>query len=59
MPVEGDDVLQSGTHATEARKARHLDICLDDDVASMQATGQGNPNLKPEVIARSFGGSLR
>jgi isopentenyl-diphosphate Delta-isomerase len=50
MPVEGDDVLQSGTHATEARKARHLDICLDDDVASSLDAGWSSVRLRHEAL---------
>lgn len=50
MPVEGEVVLESGTHATEARKARHLDICLDDDVASSLDAGWSSVRLRHEAL---------
>ncbi len=50
MPVEGEGVLESGTHATEARKARHLDICLDDDVASSLDAGWSSGRLRHEAL---------
>ncbi len=50
MPVEGEGVLQSGTRATEARKARHLDICLDDDVASSLDAGWSSVRLRHEAL---------
>jgi isopentenyl-diphosphate delta-isomerase len=36
--------------ATEARKARHLDICLEDDVASALATGFAQVRLRHEAL---------
>ena len=50
MPVEGEVVLESGIHATEARKARHLDICLDDDVASSLDAGWSSVRLRHEAL---------
>ena len=47
---EGEVVLESGTHATEARKARHLDICLDDDVASSLDAGWSSVRLRHEAL---------
>jgi isopentenyl-diphosphate delta-isomerase len=43
-------VLETGTHATEARKARHLDICLDDDVASSLDAGWPTVRLRHEAL---------
>jgi isopentenyl-diphosphate delta-isomerase len=43
-------VLQTGTHATEARKARHLDVCLDDDVASTLDAGWSGVRLRHEAL---------
>jgi isopentenyl-diphosphate delta-isomerase len=43
-------VLQTGTHATEARKARHLDVCLDDDVASTLDAGWSDVRLRHEAL---------
>jgi isopentenyl-diphosphate delta-isomerase len=43
-------VLQTGTHATEARKARHLDVCLDDDVASSLDAGWSAVRLRHEAL---------
>jgi isopentenyl-diphosphate delta-isomerase len=50
MPVEGEGVLQPGNHTTEARKARHLDICLDDDVASSLDAGWSGVRLRHEAL---------
>jgi isopentenyl-diphosphate delta-isomerase len=50
MPVEGRGVLQPGVHATEARKARHLDVCLDDDVASTLDAGWSAVRLRHEAL---------
>jgi isopentenyl-diphosphate delta-isomerase len=36
--------------ATEARKSRHLDICLEDDVASQLDTGFANVRLHHEAL---------
>jgi isopentenyl-diphosphate delta-isomerase len=36
--------------ATEARKARHLDICLEDDVASALVTGFAQVRLRHEAL---------
>jgi isopentenyl-diphosphate Delta-isomerase len=43
-------VLQPGVHATEARKARHLDVCLDDDVASTLDAGWSRVRLRHEAL---------
>jgi isopentenyl-diphosphate delta-isomerase len=43
-------VLQHGIHATEARKARHLDVCLDDDVASTLDAGWSAVRLRHEAL---------
>jgi isopentenyl-diphosphate delta-isomerase len=43
-------VLQPGIHATEARKARHLDVCLDDDVASTLDAGWSGVRLRHEAL---------
>jgi isopentenyl-diphosphate delta-isomerase len=48
--VEGQVVLQPGIHATEARKARHLDVCLDDDVASTLDAGWSAVRLRHEAL---------
>jgi len=37
-------------HAIEARKSRHLDICLEDDVASTLATGFARVRLHHEAL---------
>jgi isopentenyl-diphosphate delta-isomerase len=37
-------------HATEARKSRHLDICLEDDVASSLDTGLSRVRLRHEAL---------
>jgi isopentenyl-diphosphate delta-isomerase len=50
MPVEGEGVLEPGVHATEARKARHLDVCLDDDVASTLNAGWSAVRLRHEAL---------
>jgi isopentenyl-diphosphate delta-isomerase len=39
-----------GIGATEARKARHLDICLDDDVASALDAGWSGVQLRHEAL---------
>jgi isopentenyl-diphosphate delta-isomerase len=36
--------------ATEARKSRHLDICLEDDVASLLETGFARVRLRHEAL---------
>ena len=41
---------QPQVHATEARKARHLDICLDDDVASSLDAGWSAVRLRHEAL---------
>ncbi|GAC1300921.1 MAG: type 2 isopentenyl-diphosphate Delta-isomerase [Vulcanimicrobiaceae bacterium] len=38
------------THAIEARKSRHLDICLEDDVASLLDTGFSRIRLQHEAL---------
>jgi len=38
------------TNATEARKSRHLDICLEDDVASELDTGFARVRLRHEAL---------
>ena len=43
-------VLQPGIHATEARKARHLDVCLDEDVASTLDPGWSKVRLRHEAL---------
>ncbi|HEY5350022.1 MAG TPA: hypothetical protein VIJ64_09820, partial [Candidatus Lustribacter sp.] len=43
-------MLRPGLHATEARKARHLDICLDDDVASTLDAGWSAVRLRHEAL---------
>jgi isopentenyl-diphosphate delta-isomerase len=43
-------VLQPGIHATEARKARHIDICLDEDVASTLDAGWSAVRLQHEAL---------
>ena len=37
-------------HATEARKSRHLDICLEDDVASQLDAGFSRVRLRHEAL---------
>jgi len=37
-------------HATEARKSRHLDICLEEDVASTLSPGFGRVRLRHEAL---------
>jgi isopentenyl-diphosphate delta-isomerase len=41
---------RSERHATEARKSRHLDICLDDDVASRLEAGFAGVRLRHEAL---------
>jgi isopentenyl-diphosphate delta-isomerase len=48
--VEQAGVFQPPTSATEARKARHLDICLDDDVASALDPGWDAVRLRHEAL---------
>jgi isopentenyl-diphosphate delta-isomerase len=48
--VEARGVQQPGIHATEARKARHLDVCLDDDVASALDAGWPSVRLRHEAL---------
>ena len=38
------------SRATEARKSRHLDICLEEDVASALDTGFGRVRLRHEAL---------
>jgi isopentenyl-diphosphate delta-isomerase len=47
---KGEGVLQSGNPATEARKARHLDICLSEDVASSLDAGWSAVRLRHEAL---------
>jgi isopentenyl-diphosphate delta-isomerase len=52
-PTEAPPTAATGAPApaaTEARKARHLDICLEDDVASALATGFGQVRLRHEAL---------
>lgn len=42
-------MIETG-HATEARKARHLDVCLDDDVASALDAGWSAVALRHEAL---------
>jgi isopentenyl-diphosphate Delta-isomerase len=48
--VEGQRVITPGAHATEARKARHLDVCLEDDVASSRDPGWSAVRLRHEAL---------
>lgn len=41
--------------SAEAVNRRSMQGTIDDDIASTQATGQGNPNLSPESVARALG----
>ena len=50
MPVEGREVRQPAISATEARKARHLDVCLDEDVASSLDAGWTTVRLRHEAL---------
>jgi isopentenyl-diphosphate delta-isomerase len=50
MPVERRGVRQPAINATEARKARHLDVCLDDDVASTVDAGWSSVRLRHEAL---------
>jgi isopentenyl-diphosphate delta-isomerase len=43
-------VLYHGISATEARKARHLDVCLDDDVASALDAGWAEVQLRHDAL---------
>jgi isopentenyl-diphosphate delta-isomerase len=43
-------VLQPRIGATEARKARHLDVCLDDDVQSTLDPGWSGVRLRHEAL---------
>jgi isopentenyl-diphosphate delta-isomerase len=43
-------VLHQGIGPTEARKARHLDVCLDDDVASTLDAGWADVHLRHEAL---------
>jgi isopentenyl-diphosphate delta-isomerase len=49
-PVERRGVRQPAVTATEARKARHLDVCLDDDVASSLDAGWSAVRLRHEAL---------
>jgi isopentenyl-diphosphate delta-isomerase len=48
--VEQPAVVFSPSGATEARKARHLDICLEDDVQSQLDPGWGTVRLRHEAL---------
>lgn len=48
--AENRGVRQPAVTATEARKARHLDVCLDDDVASSLDAGWSNVRLRHEAL---------
>ena len=48
--MEGRGVLQQGIGPTEARKARHLDVCLDDDVASSLDAGWSEIRLRHDAL---------
>jgi isopentenyl-diphosphate Delta-isomerase len=48
--VEGRAVLEPGNAATEARKARHLDVCLKEDVASTLDAGWAAVRLRHEAL---------
>jgi isopentenyl-diphosphate delta-isomerase len=48
--VESPAVLQTGIGATEARKARHIDVCLDDDVASALDAGWTGVRLRHDAL---------
>lgn len=43
-------MLDQPAHATEARKARHIDVCLDDDVASTLDAGWAGVRLRHEAL---------
>ncbi len=43
-------MIQPGVHGTEARKARHLDVCLDEDVASTLDAGWSAVRLRHEAL---------
>jgi len=43
-------VLEPGNAATEARKARHLDVCLEEDVASTLDAGWSAVRLRHEAL---------
>ncbi len=42
--------ISPAVHAIEARKSRHLDICLEDDVASELDTGFSHVRLQHEAL---------
>jgi isopentenyl-diphosphate delta-isomerase len=48
--VEQAGVFQPRTGATEARKARHLDVCLDDEVQSTVDPGWATVRLRHEAL---------
>jgi isopentenyl-diphosphate delta-isomerase len=48
--VEGPVVLPPAPGATEARKARHLDVCLQDDVQSTLDPGWSSVRLRHEAL---------
>ncbi len=48
--MESPAVLQTGIGATEARKARHIDVCLDDDVASALDAGWTGVRLRHDAL---------
>jgi isopentenyl-diphosphate delta-isomerase len=48
--VETSAVLQPTIGATEARKARHLDVCLDEDVRSALDPGWDGVRLRHEAL---------
>jgi isopentenyl-diphosphate delta-isomerase len=48
--VECRDVVQQTVSATEARKAQHLDVCLDDDVQSALDPGWDAVRLQHEAL---------
>lgn len=56
-------MLYHGISATEARKARHLDVCLDDDVASALDAGWSEVRLThdalPDIALRDVDCSAR
>ncbi len=42
--------MNRGTESTEQRKSRHIDICLEEDVASATATGFAAIRLRHEAL---------